>query len=108
MTIYFDETAYQQAVCSMCGVVFLTPASFDQNKRNDHTDFYCPNGHPLRYKDETAAEKYKRLLEDEQKRCEKANSQLRDEEIRKNRLEMKVRAHKGVAARLRKKIVTAS
>ena len=108
MTIYFDDTAYHQVVCGHCGVPFLVPAVFDQAKRNDHSDFHCPNGHVLNYEAETGAEKYKRLYEREQKSCEEVNSQLRAEEERGGRLEMRVRAHKGVSARLRKKLQAAS
>lgn len=55
--------------CRVCGICFIIPASFNQDKRENGTLFYCPNGHSLAYY-ESETEKYKRLLAEETKRRE--------------------------------------
>ncbi len=37
--------------CGQCGVVFAVLSSFDDLKRQDHSRFYCPNGHPRVYRE---------------------------------------------------------
>jgi hypothetical protein len=40
--------------CVDCGVRFGVPVGFTINRRNDKRSFYCPNGHPMSYRESTA------------------------------------------------------
>lgn len=40
-----------------CGVTFWTTDKYDDRRREQHNDFYCPNGHPMSYPGETDAQK---------------------------------------------------
>lgn len=46
--------------CITCGVVFCLPARLDRQVRENHTTFYCPNGHGQHYPHETKAERLRR------------------------------------------------
>jgi hypothetical protein len=54
--------------CCSCGVVFGLTDYFQRERRRDHINFYCPNGHPQHYTSESDAEKNARLLREEQER----------------------------------------
>lgn len=43
--------------CGQCGVIFAIPVEMEQRRRDDHRDFYCPNGHSLFFSGPTEAEK---------------------------------------------------
>lgn len=32
-----------------CGMTWAVPTEFHKSRRNDHRDFYCPNGHGQHY-----------------------------------------------------------
>lgn len=52
----------QTCCTSSCGIVFAVPADWDRLRRNDHTSFYCPNGHRQHYTGESNEERLKREL----------------------------------------------
>jgi hypothetical protein len=35
--------------CCVCGVMFALEATYDNKRRQDGKEFYCPNGHNLHY-----------------------------------------------------------
>ncbi len=35
--------------CITCGMIFAIPEGWKQEKKLDHTTFYCPNGHRMHY-----------------------------------------------------------
>jgi hypothetical protein len=39
--------------CGACGIRWLTPKRFDDDKREGGGNFYCPNGHSRVYRDST-------------------------------------------------------
>lgn len=43
-----------------CGMTFGVPKTFEHNRRDDHTTFYCPNGHPMSFRQDSEAEKLRR------------------------------------------------
>jgi hypothetical protein len=53
-----------QKTCPVCGVVFCLPECFDEERREDHATWYCPNGHPLHYPAESPKEREIRLLKE--------------------------------------------
>ena len=75
--------------CARCGIVFAMTTELERRRREDHGDFYCPNGHVMIFNYETEAEKYKRLYD-------AASSDLA-------RTEAQRRAYKGETTKLRKR-----
>jgi uncharacterized protein with PIN domain len=47
--------------CADCGTPFWMDSQLESQRRSDHRNFYCPNGHTNFWPQETEAEKYKRL-----------------------------------------------
>ena len=58
----------QDCECIVCGVVFAFTDYFYNERKKDHINFYCPNGHSQHYTQESEAEKNARLLREEQRR----------------------------------------
>jgi len=50
----FTTTSIQ---CFTCGMQFDVPSEWNNNRRNDKTTFYCPNGHHQAYIGKTDKEK---------------------------------------------------
>ena len=69
--------------CVNCGITFGMPSDFDDRLRETHREFYCPNGHNLRYNQETDAERYKRQLDEANRLLIVKNNMLadRDKEV---------------------------
>ena len=57
------ETQFSTIECSMCGLRFGLPARYEDRRREDHREFWCPNGHSQYYPGETEAEKLRRELD---------------------------------------------
>lgn len=49
--------------CASCGITFGIPRDMAQQRRNDHKEFYCPNGHKLWFAGKSEAEKLKGELD---------------------------------------------
>lgn len=43
--------------CSSCGIRWDVPDQYQDDRRQDHATFYCPNGHSQWYPGKTAQEK---------------------------------------------------
>lgn len=53
-----------QKACPTCGVSYCLPKLFDDERREDHRSWYCPNGHSLYYPAESPKEREIRLLKE--------------------------------------------
>jgi cytochrome c556 len=67
-------TTLELQTCIACGITFAAPESFLDTLRENHKNFYCPNGHGQHFaqqseaeKAQAEAEKYKKLWNDEQR-----------------------------------------
>jgi hypothetical protein len=80
-----------------CGVVFAVPRWWETKRREDHTSWYCPNGHAQHFPGKSEAEKLRERLRWAE---ERAAQVARD----KQALEAQRRAAKGQATRLRRRI----
>lgn len=68
MSVTFQETVVLSKLeCCRCGVTFAIPQKLEAERRKDHDEFYCPNGHKQHFPGESEAERYKRLFESEQR-----------------------------------------
>ena len=89
--------------CIACNVTYALTVEFNRKKREDHTNFYCPKGHPQRYPEKSDKEKLEEKLskaqanfKHEQQCCINAHEET-------NAIERKLRATKGVVTKLKNK-----
>lgn len=52
-----------------CGIAFCVPAWWEKKRRDDHTTFYCPNGHGQSFSKESDEEKYRRERDIAKQQC---------------------------------------
>lgn len=86
---------YETVACYSCGMVFAVPYRWQENRRDDKKEFYCPNGHGQSYTGESAGDKAKRL----QRELTRERTQ-HIEEVDNIR-----RAHKGAMTKLKKRAI---
>lgn len=98
------ETVLEAVVCGACGVTFGMPEELITQRRRDHQSFYCPNGHGRFFPDKTdaekvqaAADKYKKLYQQEQKYAADVVSE-------RNAAQRSLSATKGVLTRTKNRI----
>lgn len=88
---------------SYCGILFAVPERWNRSKLQDHSTFYCPNGHAAMYAGKTEEEKLREQLT----RTEAVLSRERDLGKRLADDNMNLansrRALRGVVTRLRNK-----
>lgn len=63
-----DTITYTTTSCCVCGVLFALTSEYENARRRDHKDFYCPNGHPLAFNGPSEAEKRAQRAEEEAER----------------------------------------
>lgn len=74
-----DGHEYRMTDCCNCGVIFAMPERIAKQRREDGKNFYCPNGHPMVYR-ESEADKLRRerdSLKQETARLEEEAAQAR-------------------------------
>lgn len=57
--------------CASCSVAFAVTDDFNTRRREDHNDFYCPNGHPNVYKGKTEADKLREQIKQKDQETER-------------------------------------
>ncbi len=62
--------------CCKCGVAFGLTEEYEENRRQDHVWFWCPNGHQQHYSHESREEKLKRQLEQTSSQLARTQSSL--------------------------------
>lgn len=77
--------------CCVCGCVVAMQDTLYDERLNDHSWFYCPNGHSQHFTAETEAEKNARLLREEQERHKSTLARENDLIQAKNKMERKLR-----------------
>ena len=90
--------------CYKCGIEFALPTSFVKKRREDHADFYCPNGHAQHFVSKTEAE----LLREQLQREQRNHNWTRESLTRANRevaqKEAARRSQKAATTRLKKRV----
>lgn len=94
--------------CNECGVPVLLECEFHKARENDHKNFYCPNGHPLHYPQETVEEKLRKelaqkekFLQNAQKRTEWVEQDAKRARERADAAERSRAAYKGQLTRVK-------
>jgi hypothetical protein len=72
------EITTEQHTCPThgCGLVFWVTEAFGARRRQDHLEFYCPNGHSIVYKGETDAQKLTRITREKNVEIERLQKAL--------------------------------
>lgn len=83
--------------CGVCGVAFGMSEGFVRARRNDHGNWYCPNGHGWSFASESDEERLRRERDQARDRAARERA-LRDQ------TEASLRATKGVVTKQRKKL----
>jgi hypothetical protein len=75
-TIHYTVTM-SVTECARCGMPFGITDDWEQRRRQDHAQFYCPAGHVNVYQQETAAEKQERLRREVERKLANTQEDLR-------------------------------
>jgi hypothetical protein len=92
-----DNEWYTVHRCGECGVTWAMPDWFLDERKEDHVDWYCPNGHCFVFSGESEKEKLKRQLK-------QAKDSLARTTARADQTEASLRATKGVVTKQRRKL----
>jgi len=92
--------AFTQIDCCYkgCGVSFAITSEFEDRRRKDHVEFYCPNGHPQGFHGKTAEEERIDALQAEKLRLESSLDYARG---RLDRVQKHASAQMGRATRFK-------
>ena len=101
MTVFVDNIRFVTVLCGECGVPFAMTESFQKQKLQDRTTFYCPSGHPRFYTGKTVAQKLQEQLDRERQVREAAESralrmQGERDQVAKAHKRMRTRVMNGV------------
>lgn len=83
--------------CANCGITFGVPRRFESDRRTDHKSFFCPSGHSNYYPGKSDEERLRERVEQLERARDNALA-------RANEAQLEIRARKGVATKLRKKL----
>lgn len=91
-----------------CGISFAVPAWWEAERRRLHDDFYCPNGHSLKFTGTTDEQRRIEKLEAEKRRLQLVADRVLDDyrierEARKS-TQRKLSATKGVLTRTKNRV----
>ena len=92
---------YNNIDCCKCGMTFAVPTSWENQRRETHEGFFCPNGHPLFFNVSSALE---RKVQEKDAEIEKLKSRLNWKEqslLSANRSNIALR---GIQTKLKKRI----
>lgn len=59
---YPVDDSFSRLVCATCGCAFGAVPEWVASRRQSHAEFFCPNGHSLKFFAETEAERLKKQL----------------------------------------------
>lgn len=90
--------------CGQCGIAFAVPDPWYNQRRNDHSTFYCPNGHPRCFLGKSDAEKLRDELAQVRTHHANALAWARDEMASKQRAQRQAAALRGVVTRTKNRV----
>jgi len=88
--------------CGKCGITFAMPQAFRDEKRDNGTTFYCPNGHPRVFA-ETETTRLRRQLEVAKQRQGWAEARETHERDQRQAAERSNAALRGVVTRTKRR-----
>lgn len=90
--------------CCDCHVLFAIPQEMRNRLVNDHSRFYCPNGHGQSYTGKTDAQKERELRERAERQLEQARTRMHRAEQNAQAERRSAAAYKGQVTKLRKRV----
>ena len=90
--------------CGACGIAFSVPSSWVDQKRRDHTDFYCPNGHCRVFRAKSLEEELRDQVARERQRADQIDAYRRTETREKELVQRRLAATQGVVTRVKRRI----
>lgn len=90
--------------CCTCGIAFALPEEYQEKKMENHTNFYCPNGHAQHYGGKTEAEKLKDKLAAEESRHAQTRADRDREQKLRRQAERSARAQRGQVTKIKNRI----
>lgn len=96
----YQSVSYVTLRCCSCGVSFALESTFQQERRNNGGNFYCPNGHTQVYRESTVKE-LERKLEDRERelraaKCETLAEKFKREHAENQKTRLEKRIQRGV------------
>ena len=92
--------------CANCGILFSIPDRFDEARRQDKREFFCPNQHSLSYH-ESEADKLRKELVREKQRTEQLEARARNLAAERDRQQRSARAMRGQVTKIKNRLVAA-
>lgn len=93
---FLHEITLIHTACCNCGVVFGLPSVIEENRRKTGGNFYCPNGHPMVYKNG----EYDKL----KRRARDAEAQVIHERDQRQAAERSAAATRGQLTKLKNRV----
>ena len=88
-----------------CGISFAVPARWNEERRNDHETFYCPNGHRQWYRPGTSPEEKLRLERDRlAQRIAEKDDDIKHQRDARQAAERSAAAYKGKVTRIKNRV----
>lgn len=90
--------------CARCGVIFAITKNLEERRREDHKEFYCPNGHSMVFYGDTEADKLRRQLKNEKQYHEWTQESLEAARDVARSADYRARAAKGQLTKMRNRV----
>lgn len=108
MTKYANDviagiTRVEALDCPRCGLVFGIDDRFIQRRRDDARDFYCPNGHPMSFRNTDLQDAQQRIAALERYR-DSLTARLTHERDQRGAAERSARAYKGQVTKIKRRV----
>lgn len=87
-----------------CGLTFAVPKTWEDKRREDHTWWYCPNGHQQHFSGKTEAEKLQLERDRLAQRIAERDDEIRAERERRESVERSLTATRGVITRIKNRV----
>src|SRR6266576_3096835 len=87
-----------------CGITFAVPSWWEMKRREDHTDFCCPNGHSQRFTGKNEADKLRDELQRERQKLDQAKADADYQRNRREQAERSAAAARGQVTKIKKRV----
>lgn len=87
-----------------CGIEFAVPDTWEKKRREDHSSFYCPNGHSLSFSSKSEVERLRDQLAKEKHNSDQANARADDMRRQRDIADRRRAAMKGQVTRIKNRV----
>lgn len=104
MSTFTLTGTYTLVHCCTCGVAFAITETYERERRRDHLNFYCPNGHPQHWPGKSDLEQLREQVAAEQRRVQWATEQAERNARALVSAEHRLRATRGVVTKIKRRV----